>query len=61
LHASLRWLLRPGQGLAESGRLELFAVGRNLGDAMVRNSTSFLRNFAPEPGRSVHLGLEWQP
>lgn len=61
LHASLRWLLRPGQGPAESGRLELFAVGRNLGDAMVRNSTSFLRNFAPEPGRSVHLGLEWQP
>lgn len=61
LHGSLRWRVAAGEGEAGTGRLELFAVGRNLGNARVRNSASFLRNFAPEPGRSVQLGLEWQP
>jgi len=33
-------------------------VGRNLGNAQVRNSASFLRNYAPEPGRLVQIGLQ---
>jgi iron complex outermembrane recepter protein len=35
----------------------LFAKGKNLLDENIRNSTSYLRNFAPEPGRSAELGL----
>lgn len=34
-----------------------FLAARNLLDEEIRNSTSFLRNYAPEPGRSVTLGL----
>ena len=36
---------------------QLFLKGNNLGDAEIRNSTSYLRNFAPEPGRGVELGF----
>jgi len=35
----------------------LFAKGKNLLNENIRNSTSYLRNFAPEPGRSAELGL----
>lgn len=35
----------------------LFAKGNNLLDENIRNSTSFLRNFAPEPGRGAELGV----
>jgi iron complex outermembrane recepter protein len=35
----------------------LFAKGKNLLDENIRNSTSYLRNFAPEPGRSAELGV----
>lgn len=35
----------------------LFAKGKNLLDENIRNSTSYLRNFAPEPGRSAEIGL----
>lgn len=35
----------------------LFAKGKNLIDENIRNSTSYLRNFAPEPGRSAELGI----
>lgn len=37
--------------------LLLSISGRNLLDAEIRNSVSFLRSFAPEVGRSVELGL----
>jgi iron complex outermembrane receptor protein len=37
--------------------LTLFAKGNNLLDENIRNSTSYLRNFAPEPGRGAELGL----
>jgi len=36
----------------------LFLRGRNLLDREVRSSTSFLRNFSPEPGRSLEVGME---
>lgn len=35
----------------------LFAKGKNLLDENIRNSTSYLRNFAPEPGRSAEIGI----
>jgi iron complex outermembrane receptor protein len=35
----------------------LFANGKNLLDENIRNSTSYLRNFAPEPGRGAELGI----
>jgi len=42
-----------------SGRFETvaFVQGRNLLNREIRNSVSFLRNYAPEPGRSVEIGL----
>jgi iron complex outermembrane recepter protein len=36
---------------------EVFLRARNLLDDEIRNSTSFLRAFMPEAGRSVELGL----
>jgi iron complex outermembrane receptor protein len=35
----------------------LFAKGKNLLNENIRNSTSYLRNFAPEPGRSGEVGI----
>ncbi len=35
----------------------LFVKGNNLLDEPIRNSTSYLRNFAPEPGRGAELGV----
>jgi len=35
----------------------LFAKANNLLDENVRNATSYLRNFAPEPGRGGEIGL----
>jgi iron complex outermembrane receptor protein len=37
--------------------LLVFAKGNNLLDENIRNSTSYLRNFAPEPGRGAEVGL----
>lgn len=38
----------------------VFAKGNNLLNQSIRNSTSFLRNFAPEPSRGVELGVRIQ-
>jgi iron complex outermembrane receptor protein len=35
----------------------LFAAGKNMLNETIRNSTSYLRNFAPEPGRSAEIGI----
>lgn len=35
----------------------LFAKAKNLLNENIRNSTSYLRNFAPEPGRSAEIGI----
>jgi iron complex outermembrane receptor protein len=37
----------------------LFAKAKNLLNENIRNSTSYLRNFAPEPGRSAELGIRF--
>jgi iron complex outermembrane receptor protein len=35
----------------------VFVQGRNLLDNQIRNSVSFLRNYAPEAGRAIEVGL----
>jgi len=39
--------------------LLLFVRGTNLGDEEIRNSTSFLRDQAPEPGRGITVGARY--
>lgn len=46
--------LRYGQG-----DWALFVKALNLTDAEIRNATSFLRDIAPEPGRSLVLGANY--
>ncbi len=41
----------------KEARVMLFAQGSNLLNQNIRNSTSYLRNFAPEPGRGAQVGL----
>lgn len=40
--------------------LLVFAKGNNLTDEEIRNHVSFLKNFAPEPGRGFEVGLRYQ-
>jgi iron complex outermembrane recepter protein len=42
------------------GNWTLFMQGNNLADEEIRNATSYLRELAPEPGRSIVLGLRYQ-
>ncbi len=35
----------------------VFAKANNLTNELIRNSTSYLRNYAPEPGRGVEIGF----
>ncbi len=51
VNASVSYLI-PGPRV----NYELFARGRNLSDAEAREHTSFLKDFAPLPGRGVLLG-----
>ncbi len=41
----------------KDAELMLFAKGNNLLDENIRNSTSYLRNFAPEAGRGAEVGV----
>ncbi len=43
--------------LSGSGEMVLFAKLKNITDEEIRLSTSFLREVAPEPGRSIEAGL----
>ena len=40
--------------------LRLFVDGRNLTNAEIREHASFLKDFAPSPGRSVRAGFAWR-
>ena len=53
LNASLSY------SFADSG-LYLFLRGSNLLDEDIRQHTSPLKDFVPQPGRSVHLGLRYE-
>jgi iron complex outermembrane receptor protein len=46
--------------LKNQSQLLCFLRLKNIGDEEIRNSTSFLRDVAPEPGRSVEAGLRYQ-
>lgn len=54
LDGSVHYLI-PGS----KGQGSVFIRGKNLTNEKIRNATSFMRNFAPEPGRSVEVGLRW--
>ena len=41
----------------QDAKLMLFAKGNNLLNQNIRNSTSYLRNFAPEPGQGAEIGF----
>ena len=43
--------------LPKDSSLRVYLEGKNLLDEEIRNATSFLRDLAPEPGRSFELGL----
>lgn len=53
LNAELSWML-PGQGQVE---WQLFLKASNLLDEDIRNSTSYLKDQAPQAGRNFVLGL----
>ena len=44
----------------EGGELTLFAQGRNLLDEDIRRHTSFIKDKAPLPGKSVNVGLSYK-
>lgn len=56
--AYTRWDLGVDYRLLDN-QLTLFLKGNNITDEEIRASTSFLRNFAPEAGRSVISGLRY--
>ncbi|WP_332310060.1 hypothetical protein [Methylomonas lenta] len=41
----------------QDAKLMVFAKGNNLLNKNIRNSTSYLRNFAPEAGRGAEVGF----
>jgi iron complex outermembrane recepter protein len=51
LDVSYDWRADSGQ------KVLLFGKASNLSDSPIRNSTSFLRNFSPEPGMSLEVGF----
>ncbi|MBL4672900.1 MAG: TonB-dependent receptor [Arenicella sp.] len=42
------------------GDVDLFIHGRNLGDQEQRQHTSFVKDFAPAPGRRIEVGARFQ-
>jgi iron complex outermembrane receptor protein len=46
--------------VAGDSEFKLFARGDNLLDEEIRNHASFLRNFAPEAGRGITLGVRFE-
>ena len=45
--------------VGEGGELLAFVKLKNIGDEEIRLSTSFLRNYAPEPRRSLEMGMRY--
>lgn len=46
--------------MSSDGELMVFVRGRNLSDDTIRMSTSYLRSFAPEAGRSFETGVRYR-
>lgn len=51
--ADVRYRIRT----SNAAIIDLFVVGANLGDEEARPNTSFLKDLAPMPGRSLRLGI----
>lgn len=58
--AYLDYHLPLAPGSASERELLFFVKGRNLGDEEIRDHTSFLKNFAPAPGRSIEVGMRYR-
>lgn len=54
INAFVSWRPDPGSGLL------LFAEARNLNDAEMREHASFLKDLAPQPGRSLRVGATYR-
>lgn len=54
VNAFVSWRPDPAGGLV------LFAEARNLNDAEIREHASFLKDLAPQPGRSIRLGATYR-
>ena len=52
LYADYHWEIGNGEVL-------LFAKSANILDEEIRNHTSFLKHYAPEPGRGIRMGLRY--
>ena len=46
--------------VGDGSEVKLFVLGDNLLDEEIRNHTSLLKNYAPEPGRAITLGLRYK-
>lgn len=46
--------------VVKGGELTLFAQAKNLLDEEIRHHTSFLKDVAPQPGRSVRVGVRYE-
>lgn len=46
--------------VGQDSEFKLFARGDNLLDEEIRNHASFLKNYSPEPGRGVTVGLRYE-
>lgn len=55
LNTGIHYPLQTGK----DHKMMLFAKGNNLLNENIRNSTSYLRNFAAEPGRGAEIGIDW--
>ena len=44
-------------GQTSKSEVKLFVKANNLFDEEIRNHSSFIKHFAPEPGRNVTIGL----
>ncbi|MGA0936151.1 MAG: TonB-dependent receptor, partial [Pseudohongiellaceae bacterium] len=53
--AGIDYTFTPGDG-----EVMLFARARNISDEEIRLSTSYLRGFAPETGRSIEVGARFK-
>mgnify|MGYP001827846350 FL=1 len=56
VNAEISWLVHH----SDSSDMELFLKGRNLLDEDIRNSTSHMKDRAPQIGRNFILGLRAQ-
>lgn len=57
IDAEIAYQLKGWSVGSQRGTLTLYAQGRNLTDATIRNAASFLKDVAPQPGRIVSFGL----